>query len=130
MPSAASCAKNSSESDMKPTVVVTHKIHQSTQQLLAPHCELILNQTVETLPRSEIIERARNAQAIMAFMPDRVDEAFLDQCAGLRVIGAALKGFDNFDVDACRSEEHTSELQSLMRISYAVFCLKKKQTNT
>src|SRR3546814_8501591 len=28
-----------------------------------------------------------------------------------------------------RSEEHTSELQSLMRISYAVFCLKKKQTN-
>src|SRR3546814_4943737 len=29
---------------------------------------------------------------------------------------------------ADRSEEHTSELQSLMRISYAVFCLKKKQT--
>src|SRR3546814_7068471 len=29
-----------------------------------------------------------------------------------------------------RSEEHTSELQSLMRISYAVFCLKKKQKNT
>src|SRR3546814_8246075 len=29
-----------------------------------------------------------------------------------------------------RSEEHTSELQSLMRISYAVFCLKKKQTVT
>src|SRR3546814_6796432 len=28
-----------------------------------------------------------------------------------------------------RSEEHTSELQSLMRISYAVFCLKKKQKN-
>src|SRR3546814_1501580 len=32
------------------------------------------------------------------------------------------------DVDS-RSEEHTSELQSLMRISYAVFCLKKKNTN-
>src|SRR3546814_3433435 len=29
----------------------------------------------------------------------------------------------------CRSEEHTSELQSLMRISYAVFCLKKKKMN-
>src|SRR3546814_3795152 len=29
-----------------------------------------------------------------------------------------------------RSEEHTSELQSLMRISYAVFCLKKKKQNT
>src|SRR3546814_2563062 len=31
--------------------------------------------------------------------------------------------------DVHRSEEHTSELQSLMRISYAVFCLNKKQTN-
>src|SRR3546814_7885138 len=30
---------------------------------------------------------------------------------------------------ATRSEEHTSELQSLMRISYAVFCLKKHKTN-
>src|SRR3546814_7019565 len=33
-------------------------------------------------------------------------------------------------IDGCiRSEEHTSELQSLMRISYAVFCLKKKTTH-
>src|SRR3546814_6187119 len=32
--------------------------------------------------------------------------------------------------DGWRSEEHTSELQSLMRISYAVFCLKKKQHTT
>src|SRR3546814_7870855 len=34
------------------------------------------------------------------------------------------------EVRRCRSEEHTSELQSLMRISYAVFCLKKKKTYT
>src|SRR3546814_3531420 len=33
-----------------------------------------------------------------------------------------------FAAPAPRSEEHTSELQSLMRISYAVFCLKKKNT--
>src|SRR3546814_3305575 len=33
-------------------------------------------------------------------------------------------------VHAVRSEEHTSELQSLMRISYAVFCLKKKKHTT
>src|SRR3546814_10651010 len=32
-------------------------------------------------------------------------------------------------IGSIRSEEHTSELQSLMRISYAVFCLKKKKTN-
>src|SRR3546814_1640840 len=34
---------------------------------------------------------------------------------------------DAFIVHRVRSEEHTSELQSLMRISYAVFCLKKKK---
>src|SRR3546814_7726749 len=37
-------------------------------------------------------------------------------------------GFDAHRDDPLRSEEHTSELQSLMRISYAVFCLKKKNT--
>src|SRR3546814_1207577 len=34
------------------------------------------------------------------------------------------------DANSGRSEEHTSELQSLMRISYAVFCLKKKKQQT
>src|SRR3546814_8387059 len=36
---------------------------------------------------------------------------------------------DRHGLRQCRSEEHTSELQSLMRISYAVFCLKKKRLN-
>src|SRR3546814_4609886 len=36
-------------------------------------------------------------------------------------------GQDNPESQAARSEEHTSELQSLLRISYAVFCLKKKK---
>src|SRR3546814_8708924 len=43
------------------------------------------------------------------------------------VRGLAHDG-DNADPVAHRSEEHTSELQSLMRLSYAVFCLKKKKT--
>src|SRR3546814_2905666 len=40
--------------------------------------------------------------------------------------GATGVGDDDVIVRLHRSEEHTSELQSLMRISYAVFCLKKK----
>src|SRR3546814_9004519 len=50
--------------------------------------------------------------------------------------GTVGKWFTQSDIDVtqavginCRSEEHTSELQSLMRISYAVFCLKKKKKN-
>src|SRR3546814_3729126 len=40
--------------------------------------------------------------------------------------GAVARLFAGLQLPAVRSEEHTSELQSLMRISYAVFCLKKK----
>src|SRR3546814_2177897 len=44
-------------------------------------------------------------------------------------IAAAMSGWLKApSVSPMRSEEHTSELQSLMRISYAVFCLKKKKT--
>src|SRR3546814_16859393 len=48
----------------------------------------------------------------------------LDQGVGVRAQSGEKTGF------AYRSEEHTSELQSLMRISYAVFCLKKQNTTT
>src|SRR3546814_4076492 len=43
-----------------------------------------------------------------------------------RMQNAQIGCFMKLDLQKLRSEEHTSELQSLMRISYAVFCLKKK----
>src|SRR3546814_6054362 len=46
---------------------------------------------------------------------------------GERAVAAAAAKFGTM-FGVSRSEEHTSELQSLMRISYAVFCLKKKNT--
>src|SRR3546814_4008765 len=48
----------------------------------------------------------------------RASEPCPRHCAAVRRGSSAVRG---------RSEEHTSELQSLMRISYAVFCLKKKK---
>src|SRR3546814_10025690 len=56
--------------------------------------------------------------------PSRIAEAVVLSEQGETRAAAAL-----FDSIARRSEEHTSELQSLMRISYAVFCLKKKNNN-
>src|SRR3546814_5898952 len=44
-----------------------------------------------------------------------------------RAVEPDAHGHAALAVDADRSEEHTSELQSLMRISYAVFCLKKQK---
>src|SRR3546814_7617440 len=57
------------------------------------------------------------------------------QSQDLSALDAALEQMRGLDealsqtVEMHRSEEHTSELQSLMRISYAVFCLKKKNKN-
>src|SRR3546814_6263338 len=48
--------------------------------------------------------------------------------AEFRILSLPRKDGDPISL-RMRSEEHTSELQSLMRISYAVFCLKKKQSN-
>src|SRR3546814_3943402 len=60
----------------------------------------------------------------------RCKEAFKDTPVVLGGIEASLRRIAHYDywqdkVRRSRSEEHTSELQSLMRISYAVFCLKK-----
>src|SRR3546814_964300 len=53
----------------------------------------------------------------------------LKDCVSLMFIGGFFTQVlpTSIGGDAVRSEEHTSELQSLMRISYAVFCLKKKK---
>src|SRR3546814_4640146 len=62
-------------------------------------------------------------------LEDRAFARFLDlyPIDGPPIIGQARMDEHMARLDKIRSEEHTSELQSLMRISYAVFCLKKKQ---
>src|SRR3546814_4589809 len=54
----------------------------------------------------------------------RVHDDFLDTHG---MVKASMALVDGGQAETIRSEEHTSELQSLMRISYAVFCLKKKK---
>src|SRR3546814_2662416 len=52
--------------------------------------------------------------------------AFTRACLHSLAVESNWRNLEIIVVDNARSEEHTSELQSLMRISYAVFCLKKK----
>ena len=85
----------------KPKVVLTHWVHPEIIELLREKAEVVANPGRKTLPREVLLERAKDADALMAFMPDCIDEAFLKACPRLKIIAAALKGFDNFDVDAC-----------------------------
>jgi phosphonate dehydrogenase len=86
---------------MKSRVAVTHWVHDEVLELLGSTCEVVQNRTRLTLPRQAVIEMSKEAQAIMVFMPDSIDEEFLTACPHLKIVAAALKGFDNFDVEAC-----------------------------
>src|SRR3546814_4718699 len=81
--------------------------------------------------------RCRRPRQPAAPLPRRARRTVRGERAGGRGPDAGGRGPDpgpdaaaRADRFAGRSEEHTSELQSLMRISYAVFCLKKKTKNT
>ena len=85
----------------RPKVVVTHRVHEPVIQMLSEKCDVVANDTAETWPKSRLEQGARDADALMVFMPDRIDESFLAQCPRIKVIAAALKGYDNIDVEAC-----------------------------
>src|SRR3546814_3120695 len=69
-----------------------------------------------------VAELARQPRAAAAAEIDRRRQQFI-------AVGAGDDARGRFGLERNRSEEHTSELQSLMRISYAVICLKKKKQN-
>src|SRR3546814_8851598 len=91
---------------------------------LFPYTTLFRSTLREIKPGAMIVNVARG--------PLIKEAALLDALTDGRISAAALDVFENEPVGPdhpltrFRSEEHTSELQSLMRISYAVFCLKKK----
>src|SRR3546814_8236510 len=72
--------------------------------------------------RDKYVNTGKVSYELRNFVRDPLDmtAALLARCAGAEPF---------FSLSEQRSEEHTSELQSLMRISYAVFCLKKKNKN-
>ncbi|MGF2944431.1 phosphonate dehydrogenase [Mycobacterium sp. Lab-001] len=82
-------------------VVITHRVHPEVLELLGRSCEVVANQTPESLPRGEVLSRCRDADALLVFMPDRVDEELLRHSPRLKIVAGALKGYDNIDVAAC-----------------------------
>jgi phosphonate dehydrogenase len=86
---------------MRPKVVVTNWVHPEVVAFLAAAADVEANSTREPWPAEEVRRRARDADAILAFMTDRIDVDFLAHCPKLKVAACALKGYDNFDLAAC-----------------------------
>jgi phosphonate dehydrogenase len=84
----------------KPKIVATNPVFPETRTLLEEHAMLDVNPVLEPWAYEEVRRRCRDAAGLLAFMTDRIDADFLAACPNLRVIGAALKGFDNIDVQA------------------------------
>jgi phosphonate dehydrogenase len=83
-----------------PVVVLTNATFPETRAMFDGVAHVVANDGGEPWSAAILEAHCRNAAGMMAFMPDRIDEAFLDRCPKLKVIGAALKGFDNIDVHA------------------------------
>ena len=87
--------------EMRPSVVITHWVHKEVIDFLSPHFRVIQNPTRETWSRTRVLAQAREAFGLMVFMPDTIDDDFLSRCPRLKIVAAALKGYDNFDIGAC-----------------------------
>ena len=86
---------------MPPKIVVANWVHPEVLAYLRQHGEVVANETREPWPRAELLGHCRDAAALIAFMPESVDDDFLAECPDLRIVACALKGYDNFDVQAC-----------------------------
>src|SRR3546814_6480136 len=88
-----------------------------------PDPSVRLHPLIETLHRPEIARRRH-------ILPHHAAQCERVVRLQILIIGADIADMGKSEGDDLRrrSEEHTSELQSLMRISYAVFCLKKKKS--
>lgn len=86
----------------RPRVVVTHWVHYEVAAYLAGFCDAVIPSREEGMwPRQKVAALAADADGLVACMADSIDEAFLAGCPQLRVVSATLKGYDNFDAEAC-----------------------------
>ncbi len=85
----------------RPKILVTQRIHEDVQRRLSAHGDLEMNNSPEPWPRLEVIRRAAKATAIMGFMTDQIDMDLLRAAPQLEIVACALKGYDNYDVQAC-----------------------------
>lgn len=85
----------------RPLVAAGSRLLPATVEAIAGFAELRANPHEEPWDAAELARQARDADGLLAFMPDRVDAALLAACPRLRVVAGALKGADNIDLAAC-----------------------------
>lgn len=83
------------------TIVVSHRVFPETLVALKKIGKVHAPNPRLQFTQSQLYKLAKDADAFFAFMPDMIDDSWLSRAPRLRMIAAALKGYDNFDLAAC-----------------------------
>src|SRR3546814_8298839 len=100
---------------------------QAGQAAMLPPADVMASriEAVQAFDRRDDLARISTPTLVVCARDDSQTPLYFSEYLASHIPGARLAVMEG-GAHVCRSEAHTSELQSLMRISYAVFCLKKK----
>ncbi|MFP4034183.1 MAG: 2-hydroxyacid dehydrogenase [Desulfovermiculus sp.] len=84
----------------KPGLFLTRRLPQEVMEFLEHHFELEYNDHNRVLTKAEIIDAARDCQALLCLLTDTIDAEVIDALPHLKVISNYAVGFDNIDLDA------------------------------
>lgn len=85
----------------KPKVFSVRPLFEAARQLLGQHFEVEYWTRPERVPRSELLQRVRDKDALICLLTEKVNDELLDAAPNLRIAATVSVGFDNIDVPAC-----------------------------
>jgi glyoxylate reductase len=85
----------------KPKVFSVRPLFEAARQLLGQHFEMEYWTRPERVPRSELLQRVRDKDALICLLTEKVNDEFLDAAPRIRIAATVSVGFDNIDVPAC-----------------------------
>ena len=87
----------------RPPVLLTRRIPASVLSRLESACELDLYEGRAAIPRAELLQRVEGKHALLSLLTDRIDAEVLDAGRDLRIVANIAVGYNNIDLEACRS---------------------------
>ncbi len=86
---------------MRPKVLITRKIFDEAIAIVKQHFEVEDNQKDVPFSPEALVKKLQGKAGAIILLTDRIDEALLSQCPGLKIVSNVAVGYNNIDVEAC-----------------------------